>query len=188
MGQRLNLEIIKDGDLIGNIYYHWSGYTECAIAICKELLLKYKEAKKASPKQIDEVIFYNIIKEDGGGFGATYQEDEERYLKSLDGEVEIKHEDVNRNEGLIAFTEKGMDLNEYSGETSAFIEIDLGKFNIQDTLIVVYEDEQDEVTADKTLKYAIDESFTPEEADDLLEKVEKYDYFESEGTIFSPLK
>lgn len=27
MGQRLNIEVIKNGKVVGNCYYHWSAYT-----------------------------------------------------------------------------------------------------------------------------------------------------------------
>lgn len=31
MGQRLNIEIHNNGELLTNCYYHWSGYTKCAL-------------------------------------------------------------------------------------------------------------------------------------------------------------
>jgi hypothetical protein len=27
MGQRLNIEIVKNGDVLANSYYHWSGFS-----------------------------------------------------------------------------------------------------------------------------------------------------------------
>ena len=43
MGQRLNIEILKDGDCIANCYYHWGAYTSPTIHLVKEILatLKY---------------------------------------------------------------------------------------------------------------------------------------------------
>lgn len=36
MGQRLNLSINKNGKVLANCYYHWSGYTNSAIQKCKK--------------------------------------------------------------------------------------------------------------------------------------------------------
>lgn len=31
MGQRLNIEILKNGEVLANSYYHWSGFSNSAI-------------------------------------------------------------------------------------------------------------------------------------------------------------
>jgi predicted nucleotidyltransferase len=33
MGQRLNIEIIEDGKVLANAYYHWSGFTRASLEL-----------------------------------------------------------------------------------------------------------------------------------------------------------
>lgn len=39
MGQRLNIEIHKDGQVLANAYYHWSGYTSSSMELLNEIML-----------------------------------------------------------------------------------------------------------------------------------------------------
>ena len=38
MGQRLNIEIIENGKVLANAYYHWSGYTSSSLELTQEIL------------------------------------------------------------------------------------------------------------------------------------------------------
>lgn len=48
MGQRLNIEIIREGNLLTNAYYHWSGYTSSAITLSKLALSEWEESPSQS--------------------------------------------------------------------------------------------------------------------------------------------
>ena len=50
MGQRLNIEIRKNDEVLANAYYHWSGYTSSSIELTSEIL-----------KNIDNVNFDNDV-------------------------------------------------------------------------------------------------------------------------------
>ena len=43
MGQRLNIEIMKNGETIANCYYHWSAYTTSALATAIMVISNYEE-------------------------------------------------------------------------------------------------------------------------------------------------
>lgn len=38
MGQRLNIEIVKNGDVLANSYYHWSGFSNSAIDLTIKII------------------------------------------------------------------------------------------------------------------------------------------------------
>lgn len=38
MGQRLNIEIWNNGQVLANVYYHWSGYTSSALALTRKVV------------------------------------------------------------------------------------------------------------------------------------------------------
>lgn len=40
MGQRLNIEIHKDGQVLANAYYHWSGFTSSSLVLLKTIVLE----------------------------------------------------------------------------------------------------------------------------------------------------
>lgn len=40
MGQRLNIEIHKDGQVLANAYYHWSGFTSSSLELLKAIVLE----------------------------------------------------------------------------------------------------------------------------------------------------
>lgn len=46
MGQRLNIEIVKNGEVLANSYYHWAAYSEVAIDLAIQIINKYEYIKK----------------------------------------------------------------------------------------------------------------------------------------------
>lgn len=46
MGQRLNIEIVKNGEILANAYYHWSGFSNCAIDLTEKIIEKFEYTKK----------------------------------------------------------------------------------------------------------------------------------------------
>lgn len=43
MGERLNLEILYDGTVAANAYYHWSGFTSSALELTEKALERFPE-------------------------------------------------------------------------------------------------------------------------------------------------
>ena len=119
MGQRLNLEIWNNGKVLANAYYHWSAFTESAAEIISKAL-NYIENNTLED---NNALLYAIrILE---STGADLTEDEIAYANTIN---ELKGKAfspcVNRNYGLIAITEKGIEDTRYWEEYSAYIYID----------------------------------------------------------------
>ena len=38
MGQRLNIEMVANGESLVNVYFHWSAYTDEALSILQEII------------------------------------------------------------------------------------------------------------------------------------------------------
>lgn len=45
MGQRLNIEIVKNGEVLANSYYHWSGFSDCAVNLTEKIIKDYDYVK-----------------------------------------------------------------------------------------------------------------------------------------------
>lgn len=43
MGQRLNIEIINNGQVLANAYYHWSAYTLSSLELVAKVLSAYNK-------------------------------------------------------------------------------------------------------------------------------------------------
>lgn len=91
MGQRLNLSINKNGKVLANCYYHWSGYTNSAMEKARQALdiLEEQEGEIG----VKEVIL--ALKETGAGIDA----------KNAQNYVEPDKE-IHRDDGIIATTEE----------------------------------------------------------------------------------
>lgn len=129
MGQRLNIEIRKDDKVLANAYYHWSGYTSSALKLTSEIL-----------ENIDNVNFDNdvvravkLLEVTGAGLTSS--------------EIDILGEDmkninfkkaIDRNEGLIAISPKGIENTQYWEEARVEIHLDTQNI-ILDLYHAIYE-------------------------------------------------
>lgn len=104
MGQRLNIEILDNGETLANSYYHWSAYTGSAIELTKQIL-----------EQIDDLRRNNKL---GWAVsllectGAGVNEEERMRIDSdkthrFDGLA--FNDAINRNEGLLSVTSEGIE-------------------------------------------------------------------------------
>ena len=46
MGQRLNIEILKNGEVLANSYYHWSGVSNSAVNLTIQIINNFDYIKK----------------------------------------------------------------------------------------------------------------------------------------------
>ena len=119
MGQRLVITVDKDGEDICKIYYHWSAYTLSALYAVRDLI-------PVLEKEGDTVLnITRFLESQGGGLdmgtaGEEYQAFKERYPN------EEFSNDVSRNDGLIAITEKGMEDMQGWSEGDINIDLDTG--------------------------------------------------------------
>lgn len=104
MGQRLNIEIVSNGVVLANAYYHWSAYTNSSAMLMEEIVhavdLFPNETELGRAVRLLELTNagvneneYKRIKEDKSGKFAGI-----RFQNAID-----------RNEGLLSVTEYGMD-------------------------------------------------------------------------------
>ena len=121
MGQRLNMEIRKNDEVLANAYYHWSGYTSSSLELTNEIL-----------KNIDNVNFDNdvvravkLLEITGAGLTSSEIEVLSEELKNIDFEKAI-----GRSEGLIAISEKGIKETQYWEEARVEIHLDTQKIKL----------------------------------------------------------
>ena len=115
MGQRLNIEIRKDDKVLANAYYHWSGYTSSALVLTSEIL-----------KNIDNVNFDNdVVKAvkllEVTGAGLTKSQFD--FLSDDIKNITFKSA-IDRTDGLIAISEKGISDTQYWEEARVEIHLD----------------------------------------------------------------
>jgi len=102
MGQRLNLEIVKNGEVLANSYYHWSGFSNCSINLAIRIINSFEYIKKYKVekyiKNKDLLFAIRLLEETGAG---TY--DIENNRKILEDEtMNLKLKSCEgRDEGII---------------------------------------------------------------------------------------
>lgn len=103
MGQRLNIEIWYKDECIANSYYHWSAYSTTAANIVAKIVDTYNNSKTISPIR----LAVELLESTNAGIN-----DDERSRIELDKSgrfdgIEFKN-CVNRNEGILAVTNEGI--------------------------------------------------------------------------------
>ncbi len=115
MGQRLNIEIKKDDKVLANAYYHQSGYTSSALVLTDEIL-----------KNIDNVNFDNdvvravkLLEVTGAGLTSSEIDNLNEGIRNINFKKA-----TNRNDGLIAISEKEIEETQYWEEARVEIHLD----------------------------------------------------------------
>lgn len=57
MGQRLNIEIMKNDKVLANAYYHWSAYTESALELCACIIGEINSSPDILPTVFLDTLF-----------------------------------------------------------------------------------------------------------------------------------
>ena len=118
MGQRLNIEIHENGKCLANAYYHWSAYTYTALELTRNILDYYPRAKSRYGLSCAVELLRHT--------GAKIPADE---LISQGVNVELATalgNGANRDDGLIAISEKGMKETRVWEEGRVIIDIGRG--------------------------------------------------------------
>lgn len=119
MGQRLNVEIWNNGNVLANAYYHWSAYTPSAAQIVNSALNYIKN----NPHQDDNDLLYAIRILEATGAGLTACEIEHAKLcPVLDGATFA--DCISRNAGLIGISDEGISGTRRWQEGSVYIFLD----------------------------------------------------------------
>lgn len=138
MGQRLNIQIeANDTDtdetkVLANCYYHWSGYTSCAFELVNEIV-KSGIYNLDILDPVEKAI--RLLESTGAGLA----EDELTDTYSIP-EYKLA---TNRNDGLIAISEKGINTTVKWEEARVTINLTTGSINMSD----MFYDESDEFSS-----------------------------------------
>lgn len=134
MGQRLNLEVIQGEKVIANAYYHWSAYTETALALVKEMvhhleLSKEQKSYNSSPDVVLRRVVSAFHKTD-----AKLTQEELAYIQSSELDDSTKRvfthqvasytRAVDRSDGLISISPEDIASTRQNAEYAAIIDYD----------------------------------------------------------------
>ncbi len=124
MGQRLNIEIVSNGKLLANAYYHWDAYTGISLRRTGDILNKLNEIKEPIKDDLDLAI--KLLESTGAGIHPI-----ERNHILADPKLS-KYLPINdcadRNEGILSITQEGMQSTRCWEESR--VTIDIGKRTI----------------------------------------------------------
>ena len=142
MGQRLNIEIKKKGNVLANSYYHWSAYTSTAasltVKVCKYLL---------DHSNISDSRLLAIRALESTGAGLT--DEELAYVKNFRKYVKTEFQACkDRNEGLIAISPKGTKETQDWSEGDVIIDIDDALHPLISFHVVYFYDQPDDYITD----------------------------------------
>lgn len=146
MGQRLVISVFENSvsypdKPIAKVYYHWSAYTASAFTEAKELLDTYYLDEDISKISDIRVRLLRSVEKHGGGITGGLEGDEIKRIKKAEqlcvpislANCECKN--ISRNNGLIAFTEAGMEDLQRSSEGD--LDLILGN-DIDDNIVINY--------------------------------------------------
>lgn len=105
MGQRLNIEIKCNDELIANSYFHWSAYTGSSIELVKEILNLYDDV--VSNYSVQRAV--SLLELTGAGI---QEEELQRVVLDADKDIQrlkFKRMSHNRNQGFIHVLQPDMD-------------------------------------------------------------------------------
>lgn len=100
MGQRLNVEMVANGESLVNAYFHWSAYTDEALSILQEIIETQEKIDildEIKNMPLDKKAIYLLI---SIGAGITPED------MCLNKYPDIWIKATNRNEGLINISEE----------------------------------------------------------------------------------
>lgn len=104
MGQRLNIEIHENGELLANSYFHWSAYTSSAIELTKEALSVYDSIITNNP--IQKAV--RMLEETGAGIQEEELHDVVLKNDRLLNQLRFSRTSKDRNQGFIHVLEDDM--------------------------------------------------------------------------------
>jgi hypothetical protein len=159
MGQRLNIEIIKNGETIANCYYHWSAYTTSALSTAIMVISNYEELLKQNLP--DEVLAVKMFENcysylpllNNEATYAGLSEESYKYMTEKYPGYEFKQV-IDRNAGIIGVTDEDIEETRKYEEGTLYIYLDNKTIDNSGLLweqeIEEYEDEYEEtVNADR---------------------------------------
>ncbi len=123
MGQRLNISLESDGEVVANCYYHWSAYTGSAAYLVQGICEVWDELKECSLS--DAEFACRLLHDTGAGFN---QEEIDRIRFQKDSRVNTfpLWPSTDRNSGLLSVTQEGIENTERWEEGRVTIDLNSG--------------------------------------------------------------
>lgn len=122
MGQQLVITVQDCGEEICKIYYHWSAYSRSALMKTRDVLnVLFDEENDIKDLRLRMIRFCEC---NGGGIDGGKDSDEWKYIQEVYPHEAFKSNYIDRNYGLIAISEKGMDDIQYWSEGDIIIRLD----------------------------------------------------------------
>ena len=135
MGQRLNIEIVKNGEVLANSYYHWDAFSNVAINLAIKIINNFDYIKKHNVEDYienkDLLFAIRLLEETGAGISNI--DNARRLLKDKTNNLKLKKCE-GRNEGIIGITKEDIEETRYweEGRVSIDIEKKTIDFNVID--------------------------------------------------------
>ena len=188
MGQRLVIELIKDGERLGNIYHHWDGYFLNAISRVSDLINNYN--RNLVNEDLDPNIFAIRFFEEDIAVGSSvtkmlkpqFCKDSYEFAKHVTEAADVFLE-TNENArdsscGRIALTEDDIEGNISNGEQFASINLDTRSVSFAYTVVKYDFDEyrelyESEIEDLKTCPFESFDSIHFNELEDLYKFIEE---------------
>lgn len=104
MGQRLNIEICDNAKTLANAYYHWSAYTSSALEMMTAIIETYYELSDKINDKVELAV--ELLQATDAGIN---REEKERIKNNPDFAHINFQPCIDRNEGLLAVTEEGIE-------------------------------------------------------------------------------
>lgn len=124
MGQRLVINLISEGKILANAYYHWGAYSSSALHTLKPIIeeLRIQEEQNYKPTMLDAVRLLQATK-------AELPDREFEVMKKLYPNFKRNTEIISRNDGLIGITEKEKETSTYWAEGTIYVDLDNKTFD-----------------------------------------------------------
>ena len=128
MGQRLLVTVNSQEKDLCKMYFHWSAYTYSALLVTRDILNCIYNHEDETEKEL-QLRLIRFCEQYGGGIKNGKDSEEWEYIQSVYPNETFKADDINRNYGLIALSEDGMeDLQNWS-EGDVYIDLDKDEIN-----------------------------------------------------------
>lgn len=133
MGQRLNIEIHRNGELLANCYYHWSAYTQDSITLVKQIINADDMDQYAFQHNRDIAYAVYLLMQTG----AALTKPELSYVDEPSPILDFFAHCANRDNGLIAVSPD--EMRETRNWEEARVTIDIGTKEIDFGVLIDYD-------------------------------------------------
>lgn len=179
MGQRLVVTVKSTGEDLCKMYFHWSAYTISALMEVRYMMAEFP--METNSKEDAILYFIRYCEEYGGGIDGGMDSKEWNYITNKYPNYKFKSENINRNRGLIAISEDGMDEMQSWSEGDIYINLD--EMTVHNELFLYYDDideynreladrEDESITLDEIPEVGEIGDFDLEDIDDVIANLE----------------